>query len=367
MTEHQTTDRVRGALVGLAIGDAAGWPAGWHRSHRLVEWTRRARNNLDRFAEDHRLTTLPVPFALNQPVVPLRLGPGDDAEWAAFTALALLVHGRRDPDADRAAITSAWLDLAARTGEESIWARISVRTALDNLNRGLRPPASGHDNPHHFDDAAAVRAVAIGARYAGDPAAATAVAATDAAVTQSGDGVHAARAVAAAIAVACDPAGDLPAVTAAALAELPAVSAVGREVRAALALAAEARGAFALAPALSDEVTDPVYSYGVAASDTLAVAFAMAVAADGRLTEAVPAAACLARTADSAPALAGALCGALNGFTALPAAWTAVGRRLEGCCLPDTAGVDLVDLADRLSAAPSATASPVVASAAQRG
>jgi ADP-ribosylglycohydrolase len=348
MTE-QLKDRVRGALVGLSIGDAAGWPAASHRSHRLVGWTRRVRHTLDRFAEDHRLTTLPVPFALNQPVAPLRLGPADDAEWVAFTARTLLAAGDgADPAADRLAIQAAWRHLASRGDDETVWTRLSVRTALDNLRRGLRPPASGHDNPHHFDDAAAVRAVAIGARYAGDPLGAAALAEVDAEHTQSGDGVCAARAVAAAVAVACGPAGELATVLDAALAELPADTAVGRDVRAALAHAAEAGSAFALVPLLDHEVLDHVYSYGVGAADTLAVAFAMTSASGGRLVEAVPAAACLARTADSAPALAGALCGALGGFAALPAAWSAASRRLDGCCLPEVAGADLVDLADRL-------------------
>ncbi|MFE9206957.1 ADP-ribosylglycohydrolase family protein [Micromonospora sp. NPDC007230] len=350
---RQVRDRVRGALVGLAIGDAAGWPAGWHRSHLMVDWIRRSRPTLDRYADERGLTTLPVPFALNQPVGPLLLGPGDDAEWAAFTATALLGGAGQDSTADpvvgdREALMAAWRKLALRAEEPSLWGRISVRTALENLRRGIDPPASGHDNPHHFDDAAAIRAVAIGARYPGAPAVAATLAEADAAVTQSGDGVHAARAVAAAVAVAIATDGDLERTLAAASAELPADTAVGRDVRAALALADPADGAFALVPALDQQVLDHVYAYGVAAADTLAVAFATVAAARGRLAEAVPAAACVARTADSAPALAGALCGALAGYDALPAAWGQACRRLIGCCLPETAGLDLVEVADRL-------------------
>ena len=78
-------DRTAGALLGLAIGDAAGWPAVRHRSPLLLPWTRRLHRELDAFAETQQVTTLPVPFALNQPTAPLRLGPSDDAEWAAWT------------------------------------------------------------------------------------------------------------------------------------------------------------------------------------------------------------------------------------------------------------------------------------------
>ena len=78
--------RIEGLLLGLAAGDAAGWPAARHRAARMPEWTRRLTRELDTFAEQNATTTLPVPIALNQPPEPLRLGPSDDAEWAAFAA-----------------------------------------------------------------------------------------------------------------------------------------------------------------------------------------------------------------------------------------------------------------------------------------
>ncbi|MFE7517488.1 hypothetical protein ACFU8I_40615, partial [Streptomyces sp. NPDC057540] len=85
-----TRDRTEGLLLGIAAGDAAGWPAARHRAARMPEWTRRLTRELDTFAEQNATTTLPVPIALNQPPEPLRLGPSDDAEWAAFTAEAVL-------------------------------------------------------------------------------------------------------------------------------------------------------------------------------------------------------------------------------------------------------------------------------------
>lgn len=82
--------RIEGLLLGLASGDAAGWPAARHRAARMPEWTRRLTRELDTFAEQNATTTLPVPIALNQPPEPLRLGPSDDAEWAAFAAGTVL-------------------------------------------------------------------------------------------------------------------------------------------------------------------------------------------------------------------------------------------------------------------------------------
>lgn len=229
-------------------------------------------------------------------------------------------------------------------------ARISVRAGLGNLAAGLRPPATGHDNPHYFDDAACVRACVLAVVHPGDPRAAADLAEFDARYTQDGDGVHGARAMAAALATALAGADTDTAVDAA-LAQLPAATEIGRNARHAVKLARAdgGAGAFALVPLLEHQIVDHVYSYGIAAAETVPVALALATAARGRVSEAVPAAACLSRVADSAPALAGALTGALGGGDSLPAAWREACRTLSGCALPRLAGTDLVELAALLT------------------
>lgn len=316
-------DRIRGAFAGLAVGDAVGWPASRHRSALHAPWSRRLHRELDAFAEEHRVTTLPVPFALNQPVAPLRIGPSDDAEWLAWTALTI--------DRPRAEAFAELTDVRAR---------ISVATALDNLAKGVKPPASGHDNPHHFDDAAAVRAVAYGAAGR-DPT-------EDAQVTNALDGVLGARAMAAAVAEAVA-SGQVGRAVEAALAVLPPETAIGHNARAALSAARAAGDPFAAVPALDAEVLDHVYSYAVGAAQTVPVALALAEAAGGELGRAVPAAACLAPVADSAPALTGAITGACGGYAAIPQGWLSSARTLAGCCLPELAGRDLIEIADEFT------------------
>ncbi|NBE56654.1 ADP-ribosylglycohydrolase family protein, partial [Streptomyces boluensis] len=361
---HPTRTQLQGLLLGLAAGDAAGWPAARHRAARMPEWTRRLTRELDTFAEQNATTTLPVPIALNQPPEPLRLGPSDDAEWAAYTATALLaaaVGGGAGRDV-RAAIDHHWQILAAQIAAAAdrapevesaripLRARISVRAGLGNLATGLRPPATGHDNPHFFDDAACGRAVVLAAVHPGDPRAAADLAEFDARYTQDGDGVHGARAMAAAVAVAL--AGpDVDAAVDAALDQLPQETEIGRNARLAVHLArhAEESGAFALVPLLEHQIVDHVYSYGIAAAETVPVALALATAAGGALAEAVPAAACLSRVADSAPALVGALTGALGGAECVPKTWRDACRTLSGCALPRLAGTDLVELGTELA------------------
>ncbi|WP_351225568.1 ADP-ribosylglycohydrolase family protein [Streptomyces sp. NPDC002133] len=365
-TRPGTRVRIEGLLLGLASGDAAGWPAARHRASRMPEWTRRLTRELDTFAEQNATTTLPVPIALNQPPEPLRLGPSDDAEWAAFAAETVLTaagehfHGLDLGRRMRAAVDLAWNSLAgnvaaaaARAPEvESavlpLRARISVRAGLGNLATGLRPPATGHDNPHYFDDAACVRAVVLAVVHPGNPRAAAELAEFDARYTQDGDGVHGARAMAAAVAAALGGACVDLAVEAA-LAQLPDATEIGRNARHAVKLARDAEDAFSLVPLLEHQIVDHVYSYGIAAAETVPVALALAIAARGEVTGAIPAAACLSRVADSAPALAGALTGALGGGAAVPAAWRDACRTLAGCALPRLAGTDLVELAGLLA------------------
>ncbi|GHI08437.1 hypothetical protein AQI88_05160 [Streptomyces cellostaticus] len=367
-----TRRRIEGLLLGLAAGDAAGWPAARHRAARMPEWTRRLTRELDTFAELNATTTLPVPIALNQPPEPLRLGPSDDAEWAAFAAEAVLRAGDDDVLGDlsrerrmRTAIDLTWTAVAAEVAAAAdrapeiesavlpLRARISVRAGLGNLAAGLRPPATGHDNPHYFDDAACVRACVLAVAHPGDPGRAADLAEFDARYTQDGDGVHGARAMAAALALALAGADPDTCVTAA-LAELPEQTEIGRNARHALVLAKDcvedSESAFALVPLLEHQIVDHVYSYGIAAAETVPVALALATAARGRIAEAVPAAACLSRVADSAPALVGALTGALGGGAAVPATWRDACRTLSGCALPRLTGTDLVELAELLEA-----------------
>jgi ADP-ribosylglycohydrolase len=403
-THRAGADRRRGAVLGLAVGDAAGWPARTHRSRVLPGWTRRLRRELDAFAEAESVTTLPVPFALNQDPTPLRLGPGDDAEWVAWT-----LAGAAPLPADRAAVHARW---SAAVADGAVPAgRIAVAAAVDNLRRGVPPPDSGRRNPHHFDDAAAIRAVAYGV-LAASPAHAATLAGWDAEVTHAGDGVTTARAVAAAIATAVSapgadatavsaPGADATAVSApgadatavfapgadaavfapgtdatavsapgtgasvpvpgtgaggfaprllAALeAELPIDQLAGRTLRRALALVAGA-GTPAEAVPLLDELVDRVYSYGCAAAQTVPVAAALtavALRAGTPTIDAILAAAALPSLADSAPALTGALLGAVRGAAELPPSWADRCRRLAGCCDPTLAGVDLLDIVER--------------------
>lgn len=343
-TATDRVSRITGALLGLAVGDALGWPSLYHRSYQLPFWTRRIRRELDAEQESSNATRPPVPFSLNQPVAPLAIGPSDDAEWAAFTATLLIrTEGRMESDE----LASAWMDLAA--SDQPVRGPISVQGALHNLRQGLLPPESGHDNAHYMDDAAAVRAIPIGACCAGDPEKAALLAERDASVTNALDGLWAARAMAAAIAVACGGGGAQAAVDAA-IQQLPADSWIARTTEQAMALCDEPNSLFGLIPLLSDKIINRIYSYGSLAPETVALTLALVHRTRGNFVPSVLAAAVLTRTADSLPALVGGLCGALMGEVAVEPSWRERCRTLAGICLPHLAGTDLVSLAVQLAA-----------------
>ncbi|MFM9611418.1 ADP-ribosylglycohydrolase family protein [Streptomyces niveiscabiei] len=360
---------ITGMLLGLATGDATGWPSARHRATRMPDWTRRLTRELDTFAEQNATTTLPVPIALNQPPAPLHLGPSDDAEWAALTAQTLLrttdpttLNDLSRDHRTRTAIDLTWTSLAAEVAAATtrapeiesavlpLRARISVRAGLTNLAAGLRPPATGHDNPHYFDDAACVRACVLATTHPGNPERAADLAEFDARYTQDGDGVHGARAMAAAISLALT-GESIETCVQAALTQLPPETEIGRNARHALHLAESTDSTFALIPLLEHQIVDHVYSYGIAAAETVPVTLAISLAANGRIAEAIPAATCLSRVADSTPALTGALTGAIGGAAAIPDTWRTTSRTLSGCTLPRLTGTDLLELAELLEAA----------------
>jgi ADP-ribosylglycohydrolase len=340
--EPSPQSRARGALLGLAVGDAAGFPALFHRTVRLG----RRRQALWRFADEldqqHVLRSM-MPMAHGQPDA-LAVSATDDGEFAAVAALTLI---EADGDYSSEALFAGWHKHVVQPGDD-IWSGISERNSIVNARRGLRPPETGNDNPAHFDDGAVARAVPAGIRLAGQPERAAEVARTLAQITNAADGVWAAEAMAAAVSAAAGGAGPAEALEAGRL-RIPADSWLGRQMATAMSLAVDAASAFDLAAALNDEVANWNYSFGAVAPETLASAFALTLASGGDPMTAIPAAATIAKQADSVPAMVGALTGALAGEDRLPATWRAKVATLRGVCVPALKGVSLADLADRLA------------------
>ncbi len=336
--------RGRNALLGLAIGDAVGWPAMFHRSRVLPPWTRRIRREMDAQREDAGVLRVPMPFSLNQPFTAFDLCPTDDTEWAAWTIDGLLANGC-NVSADW--VTAQWSGLAH--GGTAVRGGVSTQTALANLRNDIMPPASGRNNPHYFDDGAACRAVPIGIAYAGNPDRAAAAAAVDACVTNAEDGIWVAQSVAAAVSIACA-GGSCTSVIEAARSILPADSWSRRTVDHALRLSGEDVPSLALLPLLQ-RILNAEYSDGCVGPETLALTLAIVQRFGERFDEAVTTAAAFAKGADALPALVGAIAGALAAGTPIPPQWEGSLGPLRGICLQSLAGRDYRGLVETFVAA----------------
>ncbi len=333
--------RARNAMMGLAIGDALSWTAMFHRSYLLPPWTRKIRREIDAASETSNVLSLAMPFSLNQPAEVFDIAPTDDSEWAAFSANILLKQDDRFEDA----LLDAWLTLA-QSGE-SIKGGVSTQAALSNLCKDIKPPRSGRENPHYFDDGAVSRAVPIGIFCAGNPEKAAQMAALDASVTNAEDGIWAAQAMAIAVSLACV-GNNANEFLGASIQVLPQSSLVRRKVDEALALVKECGSLFSVLPKLQNTIINQEYSYGNAAPETLALTFVIAKLIGHDFERAITAAASFAKTADSLPATVGALVGAMNSGVIASENWLAVITTLKGICIPSLAGTNFLELTNHL-------------------
>ena len=328
--------------MGLALGDSLSWQAMYHRSLELPFWTRRIRREIDAESENSKIIKLNLPFSLNNPVESFKISPTDDTEWAAFTiGLLLKANGKFDFNLH----LKAWKELA--NNQESIYGNVSTKAALKNLSNGLLPPECGHDNPHYFDDGAMVRAISIGALYAGNIDHAAEYSGLDASITNSLDGIWASQSIAAAISLACIE-NDIQNIIDAALQQMPENSWLILKVKEALEIANKYESLLEALPVLHDNIIDYSYNYGSAAPENLALTLAIFFLSKGDLTLGVTSAASLAKTADSVPAFVGALCGALKNDN-FSNNWTKKFTSLKGICIPDVKGKNFLELSEKLN------------------
>ncbi|MFF4544316.1 ADP-ribosylglycohydrolase family protein [Streptomyces sp. NPDC001435] len=308
-------ERARGALLGLAVGDALGAPAeNMKPSEIRARWG--------------RITG----YVAEKP------SGTDDTEYAIFSGLLLARHGSALTPAHVEAAWHQWI--ADRDEGPFRGAGFSERGTLENLRRGLAAPISAQHR-HAWSDGLAMRAAPFGVFAAGRPAEAARLVAIDGSVSHDGEGIYGGQAVAAGVAAAM--AGAPPSVVvASALAVVPDDSWTARSLR--RAVAAAHRGERAVRSA----VVVGGYPWTDLAPEAVALAFGAYAAADGDFREAVLTAVNMGRDADTTAAVAGALAGATQGVAAIPADWAAAIGPARGSCLPSMAGHHVLDVAELL-------------------
>lgn len=331
------TEPTRAVIAGLCAGDAITWPGWWHR---LAQLPPRREVRLNEAWHHNRTlpsSSLPTPYLqASSPSAIDPAGPTDDAEWFVV-AVRHHLRQRLDGSAMEGG-QDVWDELAAQrlSDPDSVRARVGTTIALENITAGRRPPVSGRENPHYFDDIVCVRAVAAGLLRPGDPQAAAELAADEAVSTHALDGVHGARGTAALIAALVGGSSPEQGI-AASTAQLPADSWCGHVVAECLA-AATTGTTLDLAAHLERDIVDHVYSYANQAPETLGILLAhlqVARSAEDLLLGALA----HPRHADALVPLAGAVAGAVFGSPVSDAQLPVLGgvsvRALAGVSLDD--------------------------------
>lgn len=316
-------ERARGALLGLAVGDALGAPAENMRPSEIrARWGR-----IEGFVDDDPAGT-------------------DDTEYAIFSGLLLARHGSA---LTATHVETAWHHWIADLDEGPFrGAGFSERGTLENLRRGLAAPISAQHR-HAWSDGLAMRAAPFGVFAAGLPAEAARLVAIDGSVSHDGEGIYGGQAVAAGVAAAMTGAGPAG-VIGAALSVIPMDSWTARSLRRAVVTAQRSQGdPLSTERAVRSAVVIGGYPWTDLAPEAVGLAFGAFAAARGDFRTSVLTAVNMGRDADTTAAVAGALAGAVSGAAAIPAAWASVIGPVRGSCLPSMKGHHVLEIADLLT------------------
>ncbi len=303
------------ALIGVAVGDALG-DLGRSQEHR-------ARYGIATNMTDTAKST-------------------DDTEFALLTARMILDC---EGNLTRDAVFRAWKKYILDEGGVFARAGRPLYGAVANLQRGMRAPLSGQDNVGNDDDGSAMRITPIGIICAGDPEKAAAMAETEAEISHYGDGITAAQAVAASVAVAMV-GGTTEEIIAAGREYIPANSWLGRSMQRAMDLCDAADRIEDIWEPIHTQFWTPSHATAAEAIPQLYAIFRMT---DGDFRKGQFWAANFGRDADTVAAVVGALSGAKNGMEVIPPEWVEIVRKPSGVALKFTANEDVVDLAEALA------------------
>jgi ADP-ribosylglycohydrolase len=340
---NEIKQRAKNAMIGLAIGDSISWTSMFHRSVLLPQWTRRIRREIDASSETTNVLLTPMPFSLNQPAKYFNISPTDKTEWAAFAAEIVLESNLKTYEQK---VFNEWMKLA--NSQIPIRGGVSTQAAINNFKRGLKPPQTGKQNPHYFDDGAMIRAVPIGIICSGHPEEAAHLAEIDASVTNSEDGIWAAQAIASAISLICAGRSSSEAINAA-YQYLPESSWIKRVVDEAMNLAEKSDSVFSILPELQNRIVNREYSYGNIAPETLALTFVIAKLQGDDFEKAISTSVCFAKSGETLPAIVGALVGAIQAQNIVSNYWLASIEKLKGISIPNFAEKNYLNIVEELS------------------
>ena len=313
--EKTFTDRSVATMIALAIGDAAG-----------------DLGRDDAVRQKYGIVSKLLPEGKST----------DDTEFTALSARALL-DCKGEFNAQFVADT--WRRLVLSDGGAKERGGTPLYGALHNLSVGMEPPLSGQDNTLNIDDGAAMRAAPFGIAAVGDPEEAARLAGIDASVSHDHDGIWAAQAIAASIAMALTGA-DVDQVVEAGRKFIPEDSWLGRKMVQAMNIIDTEDDSYEAYDRLHTELWAPRHSVSPEAIPQIYALYRMS---KGSFRKGFLLAANFGRDADTVTALVLALCAAGEGLSVIPSEWVEQVRHPAGVCLTFAKNEDMYDLGVKLA------------------
>ena len=316
LSQSEYRNRAAGCLIGLAIGDAFGDAA--------------------RDPDNQFLYGITTDFPEKA------TGSTDDTEFALLSA-EILIQSNGNPS--RADVEKAWRQHVV-SQDQLRRGGASEREAAANLKRGILAPDSGKYNSYHTSDGAAMRAPAAGVVAMGNPDWAAELTECDAEISHWNDGIWGAQAVSAAVAVAMA-GGSVADVYAEAVRRSPVGSWLRNNFDRATTILEQTKDDLELAWMPIHQVLR--CEYKAAVPEAVVSAFAVLRLTKGDFRKGIIYAGNFGRDSDTIGAIVGALAGAINGLNAIPSSWTEKVRYPNGTCLQFTKGLDIIEIAHKLT------------------
>jgi ADP-ribosylglycohydrolase len=320
--QTSTLDRAKGCMSGLAIGDALGRPV-----------------------EGMSAAAIREKYGSVEDFLQISPGGSDDTEYALLTASAILKYG---PSISRDQFAAYWKDYVCTQKGAFAGAGFSEMCAIDNLRKGLEPPYSGQ-HAHSWSDGLAMRVAPIGIVTAGNIELTWSMTEADGSVSHTTEGIWSGQVIASAIAVAMI-GGSTDQVFDAGLMAVPENSWTYRDMVKVRSVISKRDGQTTsqLVDRLLFEVAIEDYYYADIAPEAVSLAMSAVLYGDGDFVKTLLFAVNLGRDADTIAAMAGAVVGAMAGYESIPQNWRAAIQSVKGSCLEFAAGLNPVDIAERL-------------------
>jgi ADP-ribosylglycohydrolase len=314
-------DRARGSFIGLAVGDALGRPTEGKTPDQISSlWGRVT----DFLSEDQ--------------------GGSDDTEYALFSSKLLLRHKK---GLTSQIVADAYRRDIVNASNSYKGAGFSEMIAINNLVKGLQPPASGQ-HLHSWSDGLAMRVAPYGITSVGDPHFAAHLAKEDGLVANAGEGIFSGQVVAAAIAVAMTGA-SFEQVVQTAMEIIPKNSWTASSIARGISIGNSCNDVWSSLKPLHASLACSYYFWPDIAPEAVGLAFGLIAAARGKFEDAVLGAVNIGRDTDTIAAIAGAICGASQGIQVIPERWIKRISVSRGICINAVKNMNIIEVSDELA------------------